>query len=102
AIADAQLNAADLENAGIAFSTNFGGAAAWEAACAMAPEADKELFEQFTLENAADYVAHEWQIKGPKITLTDACSSGATAIGAACDWLRLGRAQIALCGGHDS
>lgn len=102
AIADAQLTFADLHNAGIIFSTNFGGAASWEAACEIAPEADKELFEQFTLENAADYVADEWQIEGPRITLTDACSSGATAIGAACDWLRLGRAQIALCGGHDA
>jgi 3-oxoacyl-(acyl-carrier-protein) synthase len=41
AIADAQLTLADLENAGIAFSTNFGGAASWEAACEMAPQADK-------------------------------------------------------------
>jgi len=102
AIADAHLTLSDLASAGIAFSTNFGGATSWEAACEMAPEADAELFEQFTLENAADYVANEWQIEGPRITLTDACSSGASAIGAACDWLRLGHAQIALCGGHDS
>lgn len=101
AIADAQISLMDLENAGIVFSTNFGGAASWEAACDIAPQAEAELFEQFTLENAADYVAREWGIQGPRITLSNACSSGASAIGAACDWLRLGRAQIALCGGHD-
>src|ERR1044072_9352722 len=33
AIADAHLGDTDLQRAGIVFSTNFGGAASWEAVC---------------------------------------------------------------------
>lgn len=104
AIADAHLLDPDLAAAGLVFSTNFGGAASWEAACdlANAGAADAELFGQFLPEHAADYTAGRLGIGGPRRTLSNACSSGANAIGAACDWLRLGRCQIAIAGGHDS
>jgi 3-oxoacyl-(acyl-carrier-protein) synthase len=104
AIADAHLLDADLAHAGLVFSTNFGGAASWEAACDMAGAgaADAELFEQFLPSHAADYTANRLGIGGPRRTLSNACSSGGNAIGAACDWLRLGRCEIALAGGHDS
>lgn len=104
AVADAHLSDADLERSGLVFSTNFGGAASWEAVCEMIPDtgtADAELFRQFTLEDAADYTASRLHIKGPRLTLTNACSSGGNAIGLACDWLRLGRSEIVLAGGHD-
>jgi 3-oxoacyl-(acyl-carrier-protein) synthase len=104
AIADAHLSVADLQGAGIVFSTNFGGAASWEAACDMAStgEADAELFTQFTPEDAADYTATHLAIEGPRVTLSNACSSGGNAIGLACDWLRVGRCEIVLAGGHDN
>jgi 3-oxoacyl-(acyl-carrier-protein) synthase len=104
AVADAHLSDAALSGAGLVFSTNFGGAASWESACALAAEgtADAELFRQFCMEDAADFAARQLGVQGPRLTLTNACSSGANAIGLACDWLRLGRCEIALCGGHDS
>lgn len=103
AIADAHLGAADLHGTGIVFSTNFGGAASWETLCdlAAAGESDSELWKQFTLEDAADYTAKTLDITGPRVTLSNACSSGGSAIGLACDWLRTGRAKRVLCGGHD-
>lgn len=104
AVADAHLLDTDLAHAGLVFSTNFGGAASWEATydmLASGERADPELFRQFTLEDAADYTAARLQISGPRVTLSNACSSGGNAIGLACDWLRLGRAEIALAGGHD-
>ena len=103
AIADAHISDSDLRATGIVFSTNFGGAASWEAVCDMAAdgEVDAELFRQFTLENAADYTAAQLAIEGPRVTLSNACSSGGSAIGLACDWLRTGRASRVLCGGHD-
>lgn len=103
AVADAHLSDYDLRETGIVFSTNFGGAASWEAACELADSGatDPELFEQFTLEDAADYTAKNLAIEGPRLTLSNACSSGASAIGLACDWLRSGRARRVLCGGHD-
>jgi 3-oxoacyl-(acyl-carrier-protein) synthase len=103
AIADAHLFDADLRDTGIVFSTNFGGAASWEAVCelAAAGEADAELFQHFTLEDAADFTAKNLHINGPRVTLTNACSSGAHAIGLGCDWLRTGRVSRVICGGHD-
>ncbi|HEX8551558.1 MAG TPA: beta-ketoacyl-[acyl-carrier-protein] synthase family protein [Abditibacteriaceae bacterium] len=103
AIADAHLLDADLQNTGLVFSTNFGGAASWEAACelANADAPDEETFRQWTPEDAANYTASRLGIGGPRLTLSNACSSGGNAIGHACDWLRLGRCEIAIAGGHD-
>jgi len=104
AIADAHLLQSALARTGIVFATNFGGAASWETVCDMSADGgpvDAELFRQFTLEDAADYTADQLGIEGPRVTLTNACSSGGNSIGLACDWLRLGRCDIALAGGHD-
>jgi 3-oxoacyl-[acyl-carrier-protein] synthase II len=103
AIADAGLSPAHLENCGLVFSTNFGGAASWETACEMAQsgEVDAELFAQWTPEHAVNYGSENLHIGGPRTTLSNACSSGGNAIGLACDWLRLGRANRVLAGGHD-
>ena len=104
AIADAHLLDADLRDAGIVFSTNFGGATSFEAACelANADAPDEETFRQWTAEDAADYTASRLGIEGPRITLSNACSSGGNALGLAFDWLQLGRCNIAIAGGHDS
>jgi 3-oxoacyl-[acyl-carrier-protein] synthase II len=104
AIADAHLSDARLASCGLVFSTNFGGAASWEAVCeqaAVGEQIDSELFRQFTPEHAAEYAAERMNITGPRVTLSNACSSGGNAIGLACDWLRLGRCDIVLAGGHD-
>jgi 3-oxoacyl-(acyl-carrier-protein) synthase len=104
AVQDANLSADDLQQCGVVFSTNFGGAASWEATVELLRDeipVDSELFEQFTLEHAANYTAQKLHVNGPRVTLTNACSSGGNAIGLAVDWLRLGRATRVLCGGHD-
>jgi 3-oxoacyl-(acyl-carrier-protein) synthase len=105
AIADAQLSDTDLRDTGLVFSTNFGGAASWETVCDLlqddASAVDAELFRQFTPEHAVDYTAAQLGIYGPRVTISNACSSGGNAIGLACDWLRLGRVDKVLCGGHD-
>jgi 3-oxoacyl-(acyl-carrier-protein) synthase len=104
AIADAHLSDTKLAACGLVFSTNFGGAASWEAVCEQAgagEDIDSELFRQFTPEHAAEYTANRMNITGPRVTLSNACSSGGNAIGLACDWLRLGRCDIVLAGGHD-
>ncbi|HVF09204.1 MAG TPA: beta-ketoacyl-[acyl-carrier-protein] synthase family protein, partial [Abditibacteriaceae bacterium] len=104
AVADAHLLDSYLTRAGLVFSTNFGGAASWEAVCDLAQDGgkiDPELFRQFTPEHAAEYTAQRLDLEGPRVTLSNACSSGGNSIGLACDWLRLGRCDIALAGGHD-
>jgi 3-oxoacyl-(acyl-carrier-protein) synthase len=104
AIRDSDLSDAELKSCGLVFSTNFGGAASWEACCELVRaglKADGELFSQFTLEDAAEYTARRLNCDGPRVTLSNACSSGGNAVGLALDWLRLGRAERVLCGGHD-
>jgi 3-oxoacyl-[acyl-carrier-protein] synthase II len=50
----------------------------------------------------ADRVALAFSCRGPRLTVSTACSSGANALGLAADWIRDGRASAVLCGGADS
>ena len=88
---------------GLVFATNFGGAASWEACCDIAREGDfdAETFAQFLPDDAVNYTAKQFDTSGPTATLSNACSSGAHAIGMAADWIRLGRCEIAIAGGFD-
>ena len=100
----ASLSPAELSETALIFSTNFGGAASWEAACDLAQtgERDAELLRHFSPQHAADFTAEKLGCHGARTTLSNACSSGGNAIGMAIDWLRLGRAPRVLAGGHDS
>lgn len=93
----------DSDRVGIAFSTNFGGAESWEVYCAELAEgdADPALFCRFAFNDAADHTARLLRAGGPKLTLSNSCSSGATAMGAAFDLVRTGRADVVVTGGHD-
>ena len=99
----AHLSDEDKARCGLAFGTNFGGAASWELVCELARdgERDPETFAQFLPEAAASFLASRWNNVGPRATLSNACSSGAHAIGLAANWLRLNRCEIAIAGGFD-
>ncbi len=110
AIDSAHLSSDNRAETGLVLGTNFGGAASWEFVCEMLSDevekgefepVDDELFRQFTPEDAAAYIATRLNLGGPQLTLSNACSSGGHAIGVACDWLQLGRAEQVLCGGYD-
>ncbi|BCM92461.1 3-oxoacyl-[acyl-carrier-protein] synthase 2 [Abditibacteriota bacterium] len=100
---NAGLNDDDKARCGLAFGTNFGGAASWEMVCELAREgeSDPETFAQFLPDQAATYLASRWDNSGPRATISNACSSGAHAIGLAANWLRLGRCELAVAGGFD-
>ena len=100
---NAGLSPNEIARTAIIFATNFGGAASWEACCDMAREGetDAETFAQFLPDHAAHYTAHRWNNNAPLATLSNACSSGAHAIGLAADWIRLGKCEIAIAGGFD-
>jgi 3-oxoacyl-[acyl-carrier-protein] synthase II len=49
-----------------------------------------------------DDVARVFGCRGPRLTVSTACSSGANALGIAADWIRAGRCARVLCGGTDS
>ena len=100
---NAGLSQGDKARTGLVYATNFGGAASWEACCDIAREGDTdaETFAQFLPDHAAFYTAERWNNQAPRATISNACSSGAHAIGMAADWIRLGKCQIAVAGGFD-
>ena len=100
----AGLSKEDKARCGLVLGTNFGGAASWELVCELAREGerDPETFAQFLPDHAASYLASRWgNVNGPRATISNACSSGAHAIGMAANWLRLGRCEVAVAGGFD-
>lgn len=50
----------------------------------------------------ADALAHHLGIRGPVLTVSTACASGATALGVGADLLRDGRADLVVAGGYDA
>ena len=57
--------------------------------------------EKLSLYSIPAYVAKKWNLKGPNICVSTACSSGADAIGLAFNEIRNGRAKVMLAGGAD-
>lgn len=51
---------------------------------------------------STDAVAELIGSRGPRLTVSTACSSGANALGIGADWIRDGRVAAALCGGAES
>ncbi len=51
---------------------------------------------------SADVVADVFDIRGPRLSLSTACSSSGNALGTALDWLRLGRIDAVVTGGTES
>ncbi len=49
----------------------------------------------------AEVVAAAFSLRGPRTTLSTACSSSANALGIALDWIRLGRADVGIAGGTE-
>ena len=52
--------------------------------------------------NAADHVAQAFRLLGFRGTISNACASGAAAVGLGCDLIRSGEADLVLAGGVDS
>jgi 3-oxoacyl-(acyl-carrier-protein) synthase len=63
---------------------------------------DKELYRYHGLNSVAEYIAGEIGCRGPALTVSTACSSGAVAIAMALEMLRSGKAKTVLAGGVDS
>jgi len=62
---------------------------------------DVASLEKFSLHSISAYVAERWNLKGPNMCVSTACSAGADAIGLAFNEIRNGRAKVMLAGGAD-
>ncbi len=92
---------------GLVFATNFGGAASWENFVASGADPGvstgelADCLREFDFHRAAEYTCQRFGLTGPVSTLSNSCSSGVSAIGAASDQIRLGRADAMIAGGYD-
>jgi len=60
-----------------------------------------DAVDSFLLSNPAQAVKETFGLEGPAFTVTNACASGADAIGIALSWLRGGICDSVICGGAD-
>jgi 3-oxoacyl-(acyl-carrier-protein) synthase len=106
AVADAGLSARDLAGPGI------GVALGTTVACTLndlpfyrelrqGGTPDLAPVQRYLDGDLASGIARELGATGPTLTVANACSSGANAIGAALSWLRSGRCERVLAGGAD-
>lgn len=55
-----------------------------------------------SVSNPALALAAHWRLCGPALTVSNACTSGADAIGLGLELIRQGRCDVVLCGGADA
>jgi 3-oxoacyl-[acyl-carrier-protein] synthase II len=60
-----------------------------------------EPIRHYLQANPASMVARAFNLTGPCQTITNACSSGAVAIGSAAGWIRAGLCDVVIAGGAD-
>ena len=63
---------------------------------------DPKFYKYHSTGSVAELIARKYNCKGPVITVSTACSSGAVAIKIALEMLRFGKAKKILAGGADS
>jgi 3-oxoacyl-[acyl-carrier-protein] synthase II len=64
-------------------------------------EPDFSILEASNRSNPALSIQRKWGLNGPCLTVVNACTSGADAIGLAASWLRAGLCDLVIAGGSD-
>ena len=102
---DASLKAArERDRIGASIATAQGGVASLAACCAAAAQAriHPSLVTAFMPNMAAGWVSIELGLRGPVTAPCTACAASAMSIGSGYDAIRLGRAEVMLCGGSEA
>jgi 3-oxoacyl-[acyl-carrier-protein] synthase II len=96
--------AAAPERVGVSVATAQGGVASLSACCAGADSAriHPTLVTAFMPNMAAGWVSMELGARGPAGAPCTACAASAMAVGEGYDAIRLGRAEVMLCGGSEA
>ena len=106
--ADAGLDiAAEPERVGAAVATGIGGLKSFEACIQVLDERGPDRVNPFSIVQiipnlAAGWVSMELGTKGPLLSECTACAASNMAIGDGLDAIRLGRADVMLCGGTEA
>ena len=109
ALEEAGLAEAQLANydTGVILGTGFGGQASIEDFCGAFYLNDRSRRSAVAIPKSmynasASSIAIRFKTRGPNITVTTACSSGANAIGQAAHLIRYGQAERMIAGGADA
>ncbi len=106
--ADSGLDiAADAERVGAAVATGIGGLKSFEACIQVLDERGPDRVNPFSIVQiipnlAAGWVSMELGTKGPLLSECTACAASNMAIGDGLDAIRLGRADVMICGGTEA
>ena len=97
----------EFDRVGASVATAMGGMEALQGACATLIERGFDRVSPFAIpmiipNMAAAWVSIELGTRGPLGAPCTACAASQMAIGAALDTIRLGRAEVMLCGGADA
>ena len=100
----AQFAVAEPDRVGASIATAQGGVASLSACCAEAEEQriHPSLVTAFMPNMAAGWVSMELGARGPLGAPCTACAASAMAVGEGYDAIRLGRAEVMLCGGSEA
>ena len=107
AVREAGLETAELAGAGLVLGGTVGGMLHAEDVIfrhlsAPASRVRPREVVRFPVWATAQVLGDELRLGGPRLTVSTACTSGATALALAADMIRTGRCPIALAGGSDS
>jgi 3-oxoacyl-[acyl-carrier-protein] synthase II len=99
--------AAEPERVGAAVATGIGGLKSFEACVAVLDERGPDRVNPFSIVQiipnlAAGWVSMELGTKGPLLAECTACAASNMAIGDGLDAIRLGRADVMVCGGTEA
>jgi 3-oxoacyl-[acyl-carrier-protein] synthase II len=93
---------ADGAAVGVLLGTTTGGMAVGEEAYRTGAHSTLRQWLETPVSASTDLLARAIRSRGPRLTISTACSSGANALGIGADWVRAGRVSAVLCGGADS
>jgi 3-oxoacyl-[acyl-carrier-protein] synthase II len=108
AIEASKLDVASVaERAGVVYATGIGGIKTLEDGIRTLVSRGAEWVNPYVVpmmipNMAAGEIAMEWQLLGYNCCTVTACSASAHAIGTAYDAIRLGRAEVMVCGGSEA
>jgi 3-oxoacyl-[acyl-carrier-protein] synthase II len=102
-----ELNDALRARAGVFLGTGMGGANSIEEGYATLFRDGSDRIKPFSVllamnNAAAAWIASEYQLRGPSLTYSTACSSSAVAIGEAWQRIRHGETELMLAGGSEA
>jgi 3-oxoacyl-[acyl-carrier-protein] synthase II len=105
AVRSSKIETYKPEEVGVSLGAGAGGmleAESYHRQVLLKGKSRPSLILPFIPSYTTDRIAERFGLSGPKMTITTACSSSATAIGYGADLIRRGKCKAVLCGGSEA